>query len=103
MSTFYKEIKHSTYWPHKGFCAFYTTPEFVNEIPKLLKEFDEFEYKYLPNDNFVFGYLVEKGTGEYIINQWVEPKYYGKFDLDINKFCEFCNERGIPIYIDVKQ
>jgi len=60
------------------------------EIPivdEIIKEMDEFEHEYLPDD-FIASF-----------SEYPKLKYTGKFDsLDIDKLTAICWKRGIPIF-----
>ena len=65
---------------------FVAKPEDVATVDAIVKELDEFEYGYMP-DNFI---TVWPGK--------VEVSYGHKFEADIDKLMETCLNRGIWIY-----
>ena len=110
MNKIFEEVTFSKYgksWPHKGESCFYTTPEFVQDIPKLIREFDPVEYdEYAPeiqlDQSFaVFGYLKEIKPGEYLLEGEGHTVPHGKFSLDVEEFIKFCESKGVPVHVEV--
>jgi hypothetical protein len=77
-----------TTFTRKGFGRIYTdSVEDCAKVRDIIKELDEFEYEYLPND-FVAPF-----------SEYPKLKYTGKFDaLDIDFLIATCWKRGIHVF-----
>jgi hypothetical protein len=76
-------------FPRKGYGRIFTDEkENISEIKAIIKEMDEFEYDYLP-DNFICVFNPAK----------IETVYTHKFDsLDTNELTKRCWEKGIMMF-----
>lgn len=74
---------------HKGYARIYVpTVEDVQKVKDVIKEIDEFEFDYLPND------LIAP------FSEYPALAYTHKFsDMDMNKLTAICWSRGIHIFV----
>jgi hypothetical protein len=76
-----------TAFTYKGYGRIYTNPEHIQDVESIIKVLDEFEWSYYPQG------LV--ASWDYYPN----VEYVGKFELDEEKFKEFCKKADIPVFI----
>lgn len=96
-----KNYNHSTNpLPRKSHARIFTTsPENVEKIKFIMKEMDEFEYDYFPEDLITYSkpFMAKIGDKYYYK---IPLAYTGKFDeMDMNELSIRCMMEDIPIYI----
>jgi hypothetical protein len=66
--------------------------ENIEKIKEIIKEIDEFEYEYLPNDLIT------------VFNGKIDYVYNGKFyDIDMDELMKRCWENSIYVFYVIKQ
>ena len=75
-------------FPHKGYGRIYVDKqEDIQSVKDIIKEMDEFEYEYLPDDLIA------------VFEAKIVTTYTHKFDdLDISAFMEKCWQQGIKMF-----
>lgn len=96
-----KNYNHSTNpFSRKTHARIFTnSPENVEKIKSIMKEMDEFEYDYFPEDLITYSkpFMAKIGDKNYYK---IPLTYVGKFDeMDMNELSIRCMMENIPIYI----
>jgi hypothetical protein len=76
-----------TAFTYKGYGRIYTNPEHIQVVEDIIKLLDEFEWGYYPQG------LVASW------DRYPNVEYVGKFELNGEKFKEFCKKADIPVFI----
>ena len=76
-----------TAFNYKGYGRIYTNPEHIQVVEDIIKLLDEFEWSYYP------GGLVASW------DRYPNVEYVGKFELNEEKFKEFCKKADIPVFV----
>jgi len=82
---------------YKGLSRCFVFDKFhIKKVEEIIKEVDEFEYDYLPDDWIT---MWDDSNNELSTTYWV---YNGKFDIDIPKLIKVCADQKIGIIIRSK-
>lgn len=102
----YQPVPQSNHWPYKEHAAFYTTAGNSDKIIEVIKSIDpeEFPHALDKNGNFIIP-IHETMTTRYgmpIMGKRSHTEYYGKFELDLDKFYKKCDSLDIPVYVEIE-
>ncbi len=76
-----------TAFTYKGYGRIYTNLEHIQDVEDIIRSIDKFEWDYYPKE------LVTSWDG------YPKVKYVGKFELDEEKFKDFCEKANIPVFV----
>lgn len=104
---FYREVTSTTSLPYAGNCAFFTNNKSM--LLSLIKSLDEDEFNSYGcrNADFIIPIyeLTANSNNDFILPEMSTFKtgYTGKFELDIKKLIEVCNDKGVQFFLYIEE
>ena len=106
----FKEISRDTFWPYKGEAIIFTSKGNKEALLKIIRDIapGEFDAYGLNEDKEfcipIYEELEELNEGAFYLNKKSNHSfwdgYYGKFELDLEKLYQVCDEKQIPVLVE---